>query len=299
MVLHAPAKVNLHLDIKGLRADGYHEILSIVQTVPLFDEVRIRSLKHSSDLRVYCNPPLHGAENIAETAAGRFRRLCAVKGGLDIRIEKRIPVGAGLGGGSSDAAAVLMGLNRMMDSPLSDRRLRTLGAGLGSDVPLFMGHSAALVSGRGEVIQPLVPRRDLVIVLVFPGISISTTRAYAWYDAAAAATAAAAAAAALAGHGPTDKQLKECYESESPERWVFFNSFQDVIEQRYPLIKQIVSQINACGAQHTAISGSGSSVFGVFTDARAAGEACKRMLRDGLRAWTLVPLKSEVAQIMM
>ena len=183
MVLKAPAKVNLHLEVRGLQQPGgYHEILSIVHTVPLFDRIELRSLKEKHALRIRCTPPIPGAQNIAVSAVQMFRQRSGVQAGVEIRIRKSIPVGAGLGGGSSDAAAVLRGLNSLFGYPLSSVQLHELAAGLGSDVPFFLHGPAALMSGRGEKLQDLVPRDDFLLVLVYPDLSVSTAAAYRWLD---------------------------------------------------------------------------------------------------------------------
>jgi 4-diphosphocytidyl-2-C-methyl-D-erythritol kinase len=283
VILNAPAKVNLHLEIKGMRADGYHEILSIVVAVPLFDRVRIRSLKQDKALRFSCNPPVACEKNIAAAAVELFRKASGIQAGVEVQVDKRIPVGAGLGGGSSDAATVLSGLNRMFRNPLSAGQLHELAAGLGSDVPFFLGAAAAVMWGRGERIRALRPREDIVVVLVYPGFSVSTRQAYLWFDG--------------EGNRPgrksiTRRQLKIQFEHQEPECWEFYNSFQSVIETRYPLIKRAVGQLNEKGARFAALSGSGSSVVGVFTDSGAAQAAAGAMHEHYPGVWLLVPLQS-------
>jgi 4-diphosphocytidyl-2-C-methyl-D-erythritol kinase len=200
-----------------------------------------------------------------------------------VRIEKRIPVGAGLGGGSSDAAAVLGGLNRLFSFPLSPVQLQELAVGLGSDVSFFLhGGPAALMSGRGETIQDLAPRGDLVLVLVYPGFPISTAQAYRWFD-------------QEAEPGPrtsSPEDLRVQFEEKSPDSWTFFNSFQSTIEDRYPLIGEIIGELEESGAHPATLSGSGSSVVGVFTDIKAARSAYRRLRRGYPGVWLLVPLQS-------
>ncbi|MBN2551943.1 MAG: 4-(cytidine 5'-diphospho)-2-C-methyl-D-erythritol kinase [Spirochaetales bacterium] len=283
MILEAPAKVNLHLEIKGMRADRYHEILSVVITVPLFDRVRIRSLKRNRILRVSCTPPVVREKNIAAAAVGSFRRASGIEAGIEVRVEKKIPLGAGLGGGSSDAAAVLGGLNRMFGNPLSTGRLRDLAAELGSDVPFFLGAAAAVMSGRGERIRPLRPRADIVLVLVYPGFAVSTTQAYRWFD----------------GEGSrpplksmTVRQLEDRFERGKPDCWGFYNSFQPVIQARYPIIGRVAGQLTERGARFAVLSGSGSSVVGVFADSGEARGAARAMRKQYPGVWVLVPLQS-------
>ncbi len=282
MILNAPAKVNLHLEIRGLRPDGYHEILSVVHAVPLFDRVQIRSLKEKNDLRVFCDPPVSGGQNIAASAVRMFRVRSAVDAGVEVRIKKRIPVGAGLGGGSSDAAAVLTGLNESFALPLNPGQLNELASALGSDVSFFLNGPAALMSGRGETIQRLAPRGDLVLVLVYPGFPISTAEAYRWFD----------------EDKQSDRRISSCedlkfqFEEKAPDSWTFFNSFQSTIASRYPLIGDIKKELAESGAELATLSGSGSSVIGVYTDHRAARNGYRRMWGRYPGVWLLVPLQS-------
>ena len=283
MIVEAPAKVNLHLEIKGMRADGYHEILSVVLPVPLFDRVRIRSLKRNRILRISCTPPVVCEKNIAAAAVDVFRRASGIESGIEVRVEKKIPVGAGLGGGSSDAAAVLSGLNRMFGKPLSAGKLRDLAAELGSDVPFFLGAAAAVMSGRGERIRAVRPRQDIVLVLVYPGFAVSTAQAYRWFD--------------EEGNRPplksiTVRQLEDRFEHREPDRWGFYNSFQSVIQARYPVIGRVAGQLTGRGARFAVLSGSGSSVVGVFADSGEARAAARVMRGHYPGVWVLVPLQS-------
>lgn len=282
MILNAPAKVNLHLDVRDLQPDGYHEILSIVHSVPLFDRVRIRSLKEKNALRIVCDPPVSGGKNIAATAVQMFKASLGLEAGVEVRIEKRIPVGAGLGGGSSDAAAVLGGLNRLFARPLSPGQLNELAAGLGSDVSFFLHGPAALMSGRGDTIQNLVPRRDFLLVLVYPGFPISTSEAYRWLD----------EDKHRDRRTSTPEELKVQFEEKAPDSWTFFNSFQSTIESRFSLIGECLRELSKSGARPATLSGSGSSVAGVFTEKRAARSAYRRMHGRYPGVWLLVPLQS-------
>jgi len=284
LILKAPAKVNLHLEIKGRRSDGYHEILSVVQCIPLYDHIHICSLKKKHTLRVVCDPSLPGEHNIAALAVERFRKAGGIDDGVEVKIQKKIPVAAGLGGGSSDAAATLSGLNEFFGSPLSSKQLHDLAAGLGSDVPFFLGGSAALMWGRGETIRVLASRQDFVLILVYPGFPISTRDAYRWFDQAPGSRHSGSSQ-------PADLQYQ--YEATQVDSWDFFNAFQYVVERRYPVIKRITEILRRSGAHIAAITGSGSTVFGVFTDRKAARSAEDTLARAYHRVWMLVPLKND------
>jgi 4-diphosphocytidyl-2-C-methyl-D-erythritol kinase len=286
VLLHAPAKINLHLQIAGRRSDGYHEILSLVQAVSLFDSLHVRSLKQRNLSRCVCAPVLpglpQGQRNIAMRAADAFLSRCAIDAGVEVRIRKRIPAGAGLGGGSSDAAAVLLALNRLYSSPLSPERLQELAAELGSDVPFFLGPSAALMLGRGEILRPVPPRGDFRIVLVYPGFPVSTADAYRWYDQQCAA-----------GTGTlSSQQIVDRYRTAPPGSWSFTNDFQAVLLRRYPSIARIAAELQIQGAELAGVSGSGSAVFALFSNQRAAGRAYRRVRRRFRDCWLLVPLQS-------
>ena len=283
MVLNAPAKVNLHLEVRGLQQPGgYHEILSIVHTIPLFDRIELRSLKERDALRIRCIPSIPGGQNIAVSAVQMFRKRSGVQAGVEVRIRKSIPVGAGLGGGSSDAAAVLRGLNALFAGPLSSAQLHELAAELGSDVPFFLHGPAALMSGRGETIQDLVPRDDFTLVLVCPGVPISTAAAYRWLD----------EEKDRDRRTSLPEDLKVQFEEKPPDSWGFFNSFQSTVGGRYPLIRQIIRVLAGSGAHPVVLSGSGSSVVGVFTETRVARIVYRRLKRRYPGVWLLAPLQS-------
>jgi 4-diphosphocytidyl-2-C-methyl-D-erythritol kinase len=283
VVLRAPAKVNLHLEIKGMRSDGYHEILSVVHSVALFDRVRLRSLKEKNALRVWCDPALTRGTNIAAAAVQAFRKSCEIETGVEVQIKKGIPLGAGLGGGSSDAAAVLLGLNETFGFPLSGRKLHELACELGSDIPFFLRGPAALLSGRGEIIRDIQPRQDFLLVLVYPRFAISTREAYRWFDGDANGASRESRSA---------EDLKFEYEKKPPDSWSFANSFQSTIERRYPLIKEIAAELKHAGAHLSSLSGSGSSVFGIFSDMGTARSAARRMRSHHAHVWVVAPLKN-------
>ncbi len=168
MKLAAPAKINLTLEVLKRRDDGYHEIRSILQTIDLCDELE---LEKSKELEFFCNSlELNNEDNLAIKASRLLRRKAGVTQGARISLRKRIPVAAGLGGGSSDAASVLKGLNILWGLKLSEAELMEISAGLGSDVPFFIQGGAALARGRGEIIEPLPSPGDYWFVLLMPPV---------------------------------------------------------------------------------------------------------------------------------
>jgi 4-diphosphocytidyl-2-C-methyl-D-erythritol kinase len=177
--LRAPAKVNLRLDVLGKRPDGYHEIRTWICPISLADELHIEKVS-SAQITISCTHPdlPLGEENLAHRAAALFLKEHALSGGAQIEIIKHIPMAAGLGGGSSDAAAVLKGMNILWDTNVPLDRLMELGAQIGADVPFFIFGKGAVMGGRGEqVIQPLLPLK-LWVLLINPGLPLSTKQVY-------------------------------------------------------------------------------------------------------------------------
>ncbi|MDR3200289.1 MAG: 4-(cytidine 5'-diphospho)-2-C-methyl-D-erythritol kinase [Spirochaetales bacterium] len=271
----SPAKVNLHLEIYPKRDDGFHSLLSVFQMVSLYDEIGIRSLTTADVCKTDCidcviegDFSFPAEENIIWKCCRIFRRQTGVRTALAFQVRKRIPQGAGLGGGSSNGASVLRALNLIFETGLSVQKLAEMGSEAGSDIPFFCTAPAALVSGRGEFIKELVPRTDFFLVLVIPPLHIATAAAYGWLDA-----AGTAASPALG----RDEYIKDQYEKRGPERWDFFNSFYPVLREKSPVFEEIRGNLLESGALYANISGSGSAMFGLFRDENGAREAQKRL----------------------
>lgn len=183
ITLRAPAKINLSLVVLAPRPDGYHDLHSLMGTVDLFDDLRIRRTD-SGGIRLGCSgiPSPDGPENLVVKAAKRLAEQIGREPQLEITLHKRIPAGGGLGGASSDAAATLVGLNRLWQAGLSVKELHHLAAGLGSDVPFFLYAPLALCTGRGEIVRPLPSRCRRALLLIFPSVSVSTAAVYHEYD---------------------------------------------------------------------------------------------------------------------
>ena len=275
MEIKAHAKLNLTLDVLGKRPDGYHDLRMVMQSIELADTLTL-TRNDTGELRVGTN--LHflpnNERNLAAQAALRWwERENTVPCGLDINIEKHIPVCAGMGGGSSDAAAVLRALNQMEDRHLDLDILAEIGALVGSDVPYCVMGGTALAEGRGEVLTPLPPLPKCWVVLCKPEFSISTPALFAKIDSVrlrcrpdAKGAVAALEAGDLAGVARR-----------------MYNVFEDVLEpRRLAEINEIKSILIDCGALGASMSGSGPSVFGLFADSDRAQEACGR-LRNSYR----------------
>jgi 4-diphosphocytidyl-2-C-methyl-D-erythritol kinase len=253
----APAKVNFFLEVLGKRPDGYHEVQTLLQQVDLCDEIQVFEEGKGIAVESHGLPCPGGEENLAYRAAALFLKATSIGAGLRIQIVKHIPLGAGLGGGSSDAATTLWGLNRLFQAGLSPEQLRTLGAQLGSDVPSFFGGPTTWASGRGDQLHPLPPVPPSWLLIVFPGFPVPTAWAYANLE--------------LTGG---DKSIRVRAEAEQgnyePLFALSWNRFEEVVFRRYPVVKQLKLSLEAWGARPALMTGSGSAVFGV---ARAREEA--------------------------
>jgi 4-diphosphocytidyl-2-C-methyl-D-erythritol kinase len=180
MQLFPPAKINLSLEIKGLRADGFHEIETLMTPISLADRLTIEKTATAGDVEFMCDDPSlpGGDENLVVRAARLFREATRTTAGIKIVLEKKIPHGAGLGGGSSDAASTLLGLDELFGTGLSQEDLISLAAQLGSDVPFFIVQSAAVCRGRGEIVNPTPLNAQLNLLLLKPDFGVPTPWAY-------------------------------------------------------------------------------------------------------------------------
>ncbi len=277
LVIDAPAKINLCLHVLGRRSDGYHELAMAMQRIDLADRVEI-SLGCGKGVEVWCEGlDLDGGENIASRAARKFLREVQLSRRVSIRIDKQIPVAAGLGGGSSDAASVLTGLNRLCGQPVSLARLRELAADLGADVPFFLFERPAWATGTGTDLQPLPPLPDVCYLLLNPGIAVST----AWVYQSLQLT-----------KGGELANLPRFSVSSVPELLAsLHNDLESVTAGRYPEISEMKDFLRQQGALGTLMSGSGASVFGVFTDPAAAEKALAALPREcSWKAFVVRPL---------
>ncbi|MEW5814247.1 MAG: 4-(cytidine 5'-diphospho)-2-C-methyl-D-erythritol kinase [Spirochaetota bacterium] len=280
----SPAKINLHLAIKKKREDGYHEILSLFQMVSLYDEITIRSLKSKDECFIDGRFDFPKEQNLMYKAVQLLWSVTGMRRGVHIKALKRIPEGAGLGGGSSNGASVLVALNELWETRFTSLEISTLSKALGSDVPFFCVTPAAIVTGRGEMICPVNPRDDYHIVLVYPGFKVRAKDAYDLFDR-AIPWKLRKSVQEIPGDIIEIKYIKE-----SPQKWNFFNSFKDVLEQEYPVLGALVEKLRSLGAEYANISGSGSSVFGIFLTKKQAEKAVRELQIGCNSLWILFPL---------
>lgn len=258
--LKAPAKVNLRLDVLRRRPDGYHELRMIMQRIDLCDDVRI-TLRDTPGINVTCGRAgvPDGPGNIAWRAADALLALSKEQVGIDIVLTKNIPVAAGLGGGSSDCAAVLLGLNELLGLKLDTARLMEIGVKLGADVPFFVYGHNAIAEGIGEKLSPVTLPPDMWLVLVNPNVHVSTAWVY----------------QNLQLTSPREVTTIPCFYGGIAEVCaVLANDLETVTTQRFPVVGHIKESLSRAGARGTLMSGSGPTVFGVFGSADAARQAC-------------------------
>jgi 4-diphosphocytidyl-2-C-methyl-D-erythritol kinase len=270
----APAKINLHLEIGNKMEGGLHEIMSVFYKIPLCDYITIHvddrpyaSRGSGDNIYITGCPTIPAEQNIVFKAAKLFCNETNCFPRMDIAIEKHIPRGAGLGGGSSDCAAALNALNELFGRPLSNEKLLSLGRHLGSDVPFFFigdEYNAAIVTGRGECVEPLVMQPSFHVELVTPKFSSDTKLAYAALDDFRAKYNTTGADANFLF---TKNDLREMLELE-PKRWQFKNDFAEVfLSDSYAHRAEYTDTLHslkARGAAFTSISGSGSTCYGIF-----------------------------------
>jgi 4-diphosphocytidyl-2-C-methyl-D-erythritol kinase len=275
LTLHAAAKVNLALEIVGRRADGYHDLVTVMQAVDLSDRL---VLEEADDLEIQSRGQdlPADASNLALRAAVLLREAAGTGRGVRIALDKRIPAAAGLGGGSADAAAVLLGLNRLWRLRWPRARLHEVAVTLGMDVPFFLRGGAALATGRGEVLAPL-RARALALVLVNPGVPLRTAEVYARVTPSlySDGTRARALAGALARRGPG--RLAS----------MLVNALEPLGRAACPAVGRILAALEAAGALGAAMSGSGPTVFGLARSLDHARQIRRRLTRGSWSCWAV------------
>jgi 4-diphosphocytidyl-2-C-methyl-D-erythritol kinase len=289
MRIEAPCKVNLHLRILEKRSDGFHSLESVFALLAFGDSLEVSVLPGRSGVTSLVMEPADRAhdmgsswnelaslppeKNIVYRAAVLFRDETGFDGDFSVKITKSVPSGSGLGGGSSDAAAALFAFNAVAGTPLSPEKLLAAASRLGSDVPFFLsGGTAAWVSGKGEVLQPLFPSfSDYGVLLVFPGFQSATAEAYDFLDKNREKTAGEAAE-----EGPAKDELIAALEK-SPSLWPFRNDFLSAFlangGERRDRYASVLDSLKNSGALFRGLSGSGSACFGVYRSKKDAERA--------------------------
>jgi len=267
MLLRAFAKINLDLKILGRRTDVYREIRTILQTIDWYDEIRIEPADTfqfvSAGLPL---EPANDASNLVVRAVREFERATGVTVHAHVELVKNIPAGAGLGGGSADAAVTFMGLQQMYGNMLSSTKFLTSLRSLGSDVPFFAVGGRALGTGRGDEVVPQDDEANYWLVVVHPPLHISTVEAYSWLT--------------VSGESNT---IKGFYNPSAPGREVDLpgNDFESAVFEHHPVLKDIQSALLREGARQALLSGSGSALFGRFDRQEEAVNAASQLRQYG------------------
>src|SRR2546425_9985245 len=283
ITVFAPAKINVILRILGRRPDGFHNLWSIMQTVALEDEVQIRLRADRQDIQLRCDATQLAADqsNLVYRAANEVLVRAQQSIGLDIELRKRIPMGAGLGGGSSDAAATIIGLNHLLRLEWSPTQMADVGQLLGSDVPFFLFAPSAFVAGRGETVRPVVVEGTRWIVLVNPGFGVNTKWAY--QELVATRTAVT----------PLSLAQREI-DRQSRVSWAQLiataeNDFEAPVFGAHGNLREIKRSLQAHGAEIALLSGSGATVFGVFADEARARLVQSQFVSENLMKVFVAP----------
>jgi 4-diphosphocytidyl-2-C-methyl-D-erythritol kinase len=280
----SPAKVNLLLNILGRRPDGFHELETVMHPVNVLDELSLAPI--ASGIQLTCSDAVLPVDstNLVYRAAAAFFRRTGIKDGVRIHLEKKIPMAAGLGGGSGNAATTLLGLNELFSQPLSTEQLHEMAAALGSDVPFFLQHKPALATGRGERIQPLAPFvafQGAAFLLIHPGFGISTAWAY---------QALGRFPAALNGVSGRAEKLVSLLQRSDPSAAgaEFYNSLEAPALEKYPVLALYQEFLRANGAAATLMSGSGSTTFALIRGQAAAEDLSEKFKSRFGKVWTAV-----------
>jgi 4-diphosphocytidyl-2-C-methyl-D-erythritol kinase len=269
MQVLAPAKINLSLKILGRRYDGFHELDTLIAPISLYDEIRIDKGRPGKGIEFRCDDPSvpQGDNNLAVRAAKAFFETTKIDPAVLIELEKKIPHGAGLGGGSSDAASVLLALNELFDAKLSLEALAEIAWPIGSDVPFFIFRSAATCKGRGEMVTPIKLKRKFSILLLKPAFVVSTAWAY--------------------SHWQGSREIPGiCYEAQEFEDQTFVNDLERPVFEKFVFLAQLKMWLLSQPEVGAALmSGSGSTMFAVMqADADSVANRAKAALDPEL--WT-------------
>lgn len=281
----SPCKVNLLLNILGKRADGFHQLETLFQPVNLCDTLSFG--KTGSGIHLSCNDPALPADasNLVHRAATKFIEATKITDGVRIHLEKHIPMAAGLGGGSGNAATTLLGLNEIYGNPLSVAQLHTIAATLGSDVNFFLQSKPALASGRGEKIEPLenfLAMRGASFLLIHPGFGISTPWAY---------RELARFPSALNGKPGRAKQLISSLQDNDlvAAGREFYNSLEAPALEKFPILALYQEFFRENGAAATLMSGSGSTTFAIFKNQKSAEAVVEKFkAKFGSTGWLAI-----------
>ncbi len=288
LVLESPAKINLRLEIVRKREDGYHELKTIFQKISLHDTLHF-CLKRKKGISVTTDHPglPVGKTNLVYRAAQSILRRSNYMGGVSVEVEKRIPLAAGLGGGSSNAATTLKALNRLLGLKLSRKELMELGLEIGADIPFFFFRGTALGSGIGERLKK-IEVADLWFVLIYPNFEVSARWAYENYDQRLSAPTLSNRKAKRLTNQQFHTNLNKFLKTPNGVSYVLFNHLEAVVSEKYPEIDAMKRMLLSVGATGALMTGSGPTVFGIFPEEVIATKAYEKMKKLApRRGWSV------------
>lgn len=278
----SPGKINLRLDVIGKRSDGYHDLVMLMERINLCDEIRIKIVEKG--ITVKCNHkgvPL-GEQNTVFKAVKEILAYYSRNIGVEVDIDKKIPVAAGMGGGSSNAAAVLKGLNQLLKLKLPREKLMKIGTKIGADVPFFLFDAPAIATGIGDQLKKVKKIPKMTYVVVNPGISVSTE----WVYKKLGLNGAKPGASNLKVHLPDSFPTKQAVAK------VMKNDLEKVTAQEYPIISELKKMLLAHGAIASQMTGSGPTVFGIFPDRTSVDKAIAKIEHRGEKDWNVFGAES-------
>ncbi|NLL78574.1 MAG: 4-(cytidine 5'-diphospho)-2-C-methyl-D-erythritol kinase [Clostridiales bacterium] len=288
--IKAMGKVNLGLDVLCRRPDGYHEVRMIMQSVDLGDTLKIAKTEEEGiSIRTNRKDLPVDEQNLVYKAIRLMQEEFDLSGGVRVRLDKQIPMAAGMGGGSADAAAALVGMNRLFDLKLTEEKLKELGLKLGADVPFCILGGTALAEGIGEVLTPLPKAPSCYVLIAKPDLSVSTKEVYESLH-----------AEGIVSHPDIDGMIQAIWKKNLngvTERME--NVLEGVTVKKHPVIEQLKDKMRQEGAMEAMMSGSGPTVFGIFEDAVHAGEAYKQIAASGLSVQTCVTRFADAGQVVL
>ena len=268
----AYGKINLSLDVLGRRENGYHDVSMVMQTVDLYDVISLNKLESDNEIRLTTNvntPPLDET-NIVYKAVKLIKEEYGINTGVSVHIEKYLPIAAGMGGGSADAAATLRGMNRLFELGLDDEKLEELGVRLGADVPFLIKGGIALAEGIGEKLTRLPDFPDCVLVIAKPDLGVSTKEVYEAFD------------SLKKVEYPDVRKLVKSLGSVSLKEIVKLlgNVLEEVTAKKYEIIEIVKNLLLDNGAVFSMMTGSGPTVFGIFENEKQAKKACNNLRKQ-------------------
>ncbi|MDO8461412.1 MAG: 4-(cytidine 5'-diphospho)-2-C-methyl-D-erythritol kinase [Deltaproteobacteria bacterium] len=279
LTLKAPAKINLRLKVLGKRSDGYHDLSMIMTRISLEDEITLEMIPEGIEL-VMDNAELpQGAENIVVRAAKSFFEATDIRSGVRIGLKKKIPIAAGLGGGSSDAATVLKGLGMLFKKSVEGESWQLLAKNLGADVPFFMAEGPQWAEGIGERLSPIDPLPNLPMILVNPGFPVSTKEIFQSLN------------SPLTGGGKV-ASLPRHFRSLQDLLPLLENDLEETVLRRHPVVGEIKKELLKRGAAASLMSGSGPTVFAVFRDKEGRDRALELFVKESPPVWKVFPVEA-------